>query len=80
MSYNNKRALSTMNDLDKYEKFCVEFGYKFDETSLYNMKRYVFQQFNKYRNGKNAKDQWSFDARRFKRYIGEPIVVKPRTN
>jgi len=60
----NKRTLQLWNELDAYRVFCVDFGYKFEETDLFNMRKYSFQQFNKFRNGKNCKDQWEFDLRR----------------
>lgn len=69
----NPRVAQTWNDLDAYRKFCVSHGYKFNEQDLYNMRTYPFQQFNKYRNGKNAKDQWSYDAKRFHANIGKAI-------
>lgn len=65
------RVQQTWNDLEAYRDFCVSHGYKFVESTLYNMKTYPFQQFNKFRNGKNAKDQWAYDAKRFHRNIGE---------
>lgn len=57
-------------DLEAYRNFCRDFGYKFDEKDLYNMRTYPFQQFNKFRNGKNCKDQWQFDLNRFH---GKPV-------
>jgi len=66
----NPRVTQTWNDLDAYCKFCVSHGYRFNEQDMYNMRTYPFQQFNKYRNGKNAKDQWAFDAKRFRLNIG----------
>jgi len=35
---------------------------------LYNFKSYAFQQFNKWMLGKNAKNMWWEDARRFAGY------------
>jgi len=52
------------DDLEKYLQFCVEYGYKFDERNLYDMRSYPFQQFAKAMNGKYAKDMWAEDARR----------------
>ena len=64
------RVEHTWNDLTAYRTFCVDFGYKFNEATMYNMKTYPWQQFNKFRNGKNCKDQWAFDAKRFRLNIG----------
>jgi hypothetical protein len=59
--YSNPALTQIFDDLDAYRDFCRDFGYKFDESDLYNMKKYPFQQFNKFRTGKRAKDQWSID-------------------
>ena len=61
----NPRTEQVWEDLEAYRAFCVSHGYRFDEKDLYNMRKYPFQQFNKFRNGKNCKDQWEFDLRRF---------------
>lgn len=59
--YSNPVLNQIFDDLDAYRDFCRDFGYKFEESDLYNMKKYPFQQFNKFRNGKRAKDQWAID-------------------
>lgn len=61
----NPRTEQVWNDLEAYRDFCRTYGYVFREGDLYNMKTYPFQQFNKFRNGKNFKDQWDVDLRRF---------------
>ncbi len=61
----NPRTEQTFKDLDAFREFCVSHGYRFDEAHLYDMRRYPFQQFNKFRNGKNCKNQWEFDLKRF---------------
>lgn len=53
------------NDLENYLDFCKDYGYKFDESTLGDMRSYVFQQFSKFSSGKNFKDQWLEDARKF---------------
>ncbi len=65
----NPRAIAIMDDLDLYRDFCVEFGYRFREEDLYNFKSYAWQQYNKYSQGKNAKNMWLEDARR----LGRPV-------
>ena len=61
----NPRLEQLWEDLEAYRNFCRDFGYKFDEKDLYNMRTYPFQQYNKFRNGKNCKDQWQYDLNRF---------------
>ncbi len=45
-------------DLENYKEFCVDFGYKFDESTLYDMRSFAFRQFQKSAAGKPAKDNW----------------------
>jgi hypothetical protein len=64
----NPRALSIMDDLDSFRDFCIDYGYRFNEGDLYNFKAYAWQQYNKFTQGKNAKNMWEEDARRFSGY------------
>lgn len=52
------------DDLERYQEFCRDFGYRYNEADLYNWKSYAFQQFNKHLQGKPAKDMWPIDNRR----------------
>ena len=65
----NPRALAIMEDLDSFRDFCVDYGYRFNESDLYNFKAYAWQQYNKFIQGKNAKNMWVEDARRLGRNI-----------
>jgi hypothetical protein len=65
----NPKVNQIFEDLEKYLDFCVTYGYKFDESTLYDMKNYVFQQFSKFVGHKNFKDQWADDARRFENQV-----------
>lgn len=60
----NPKVRQIFNDLEKYRDFCVEYGYKFDESTLYDMRNYTYQQHTKYLSNKNFKDQWLEDERR----------------
>ena len=61
----NERANQTLDDLEKFLEFCKEYGYRYNENDLYNFKAYAWQQYNKFVQGKNAKNMWAEDARRF---------------
>ena len=65
----NPRALALMEDLDFFREFCVDYGYRYNEADLYNFKAYAWQQYNKFTQGKNAKNMWVEDARRLGRAI-----------
>jgi hypothetical protein len=60
----NPKVTQIFDDLDKYREFCAGHGYKFDESTLYDMRSYAFQQFTKFIAHKNFKDQWADDARK----------------
>lgn len=60
----NAKTTQVLDDLEKYLEFCRDFGYKYNENDLYNFKSYAYQQYNKFAQGKNAKDMWAQDIRR----------------
>ena len=61
----NPRVNQLFDDLENYLAFCQDFGYKYDEATLYDMRSYVYRQHQKQLTGKWPKDQWSEDARKF---------------
>ena len=61
----NARSIAIWEDLDRFREFCQDYGYRFNEIDLYNFKSYAWQQFNKFIQGKNAKNMWVEDGRRF---------------
>ena len=65
----NPRVLQTLEDLGNFLEFCQDYGYRFREEDLYNFKAYAWQQYNKFSQGKNAKNRWVEDARRLGRNI-----------
>jgi hypothetical protein len=66
----NPKVVEIFDDLENLKEFCQDFGYRFNEADLYNFKSYAWQQYNKYIQGKNAKNMWWEDARRFAGYTG----------
>lgn len=60
----NSKVEKIFDDLEQFLRFCQNYGYKFHEADLYNWKSYAYQQFNKFQQGKTAKDMWLQDARR----------------
>jgi len=54
----NPRVQQIFEDLEKYLQFCVDYGYKYDESDLYNQRSYVYRQYTKFITGKQAKNQW----------------------
>ena len=61
----NPRVVEIQDDLEKLLEFCQDYGYRYNEADLYNFKSYAWQQYNKYSQGKNAKNMWDEDTRRF---------------
>jgi hypothetical protein len=60
----NPRTQAVFEDLEQYLEFCQDYGYRFNEADLYNWKSYAYQQFNKFLQGKTAKDMWLIDSAR----------------
>ena len=65
----NPKARAALEDLDKLLEFCRSYGYRYNEADLYNFKSYVWQQYSKFTQGKNARDMWLEDGRRLNRNI-----------
>jgi len=59
----NPRVHQIFDDLEKYLSFCQDFGYKFDESTLYDMRSFVYRQHSKQLANKWPKDQWAEDMR-----------------
>lgn len=64
----NHRVTEIFEDLEAYQEFCQDFGYRYNEADLYNFKSYAWQQYSKHAQGKNAKNMWTEDGRRFAGY------------
>ena len=63
-SFVDNRISQIFADLESYLDFCKEFGYRYDEADLYNWKSYAWQQYNKNKQGKHAKNMWDQDSSR----------------
>lgn len=59
----DSRANQVFDDLEKYLDFCRDFGYKYDESDLYNNKSHVYRQYTKFLSGKEVKDMWGLDLK-----------------
>ena len=64
----NPRVDAIFDDLEQFLEFCQDYGYRYNEGDLYNFKSYAWQQFKKWHQGKNAKNMWAEDGRRFAGY------------
>lgn len=53
-------------DLENYRKFCVDYGYPFDEAHLYNERTPGYSEYVKMTKGREPWDQWR-TPRRFKK-------------
>lgn len=60
----NPRVYKLFEDLEFYKEFCVDYGYKFDESTLYDMRSFAYRQHTKQLAGKWAKDSWEDAIRR----------------
>jgi hypothetical protein len=55
----NPRVAAVLDDLERYLNFCRDYGYRYNEADLGNWKSYAYQQYNKFLEGKPAKDMWA---------------------
>lgn len=60
----NPVVTQIFEELERFQEFCRDYGYRYDEANLRNFKSYAWQQYSKYSQGKYAKNMWSEDARR----------------
>lgn len=67
----NPKVTQIFDDLEKYREFCVDYGYKFDEATLYDMRHYAWQQYQKFVGHKNFKDGWAEDAKKMTAFTFE---------
>jgi hypothetical protein len=64
--YNQNSPINEIfDDLEKYLSFCQDYGYKYDESTLYNMESPVFRQYKKFVDGKPCVNRWVEDAKVF---------------
>lgn len=52
-------------DLERYKEFCIEYGYPYNEATLYDPRNVASRQFNKFLQGKEARNNWVEDAKAF---------------
>jgi hypothetical protein len=57
----NPRVHQIFDDLEQYLEFCVEYGFIFNEATLYDTKNYVYRAFTKKLAGKVVKNMWDED-------------------
>lgn len=63
----NPRVAQIFDDLDAYLTFCQDYGYRFDESTLGDMRDYAYRQHVKQITGKFPRDQWAEAERNFNR-------------
>jgi hypothetical protein len=61
----NPKVTEIFNELEKFRDFCRNYGYRYNESDLYNFKSYAWQQYSKFTQGKRAKNMWNEDLARF---------------
>lgn len=59
----NPKMDQIFTDLEAYLEFCKDYGYRYDEATLGDMRDYVFRQFSRHTTGKPARDCWTENAR-----------------
>lgn len=59
----NPKVHQIFDDLEKYLEFCVDYGYVYDESHLYDMKQFSYRQHAKQLAGKQPKNNWFGDSK-----------------
>ena len=59
----NPKVRQIFEDLEKYKEFCIDYGYIFDESHLYDMKQFSYRQHTKQLAGKQPKNNWIEDSK-----------------
>lgn len=54
----NPKVKQIFEDLENYREFCVDYGFVFNEATLYDMRNFVYRQHTKQLQGKSAKYNW----------------------
>lgn len=60
--------------IDAFREFCVDYGYFFNEASLYDMNSFAWRQFSKFSNQKNFRNMWQEDAERFEKELNRNFM------
>lgn len=61
----NPAVNQIFEDLQKYKEFCVDYGYVYDESTVYDSQHPVNRQFQKFLKGKDVKNNWVEDAKKY---------------
>ena len=70
-------VVTIFEDLERYEKFCRDFGYPYDEKHLYN-ERTPYGEFMKMVRGREPWDQWRTPKRERTEFRPRNTNWKPR--
>jgi len=56
-------VVDIFNDLDDFRRFCVRFGYRYNEADLYRYKSTAYGAYLRFKNGKKVVNGWNRDSR-----------------
>jgi hypothetical protein len=64
----NPKTVTVFKDLEAFQAFCKEFGFKYEPADLYSNHSYVWRLYNqKYLAGKQVTNMWDVDAKRLEK-------------
>jgi len=66
------------DDLDLYKNFCINYGYVFDESHLYNERNSSYSEYLKYVRGREPWDHWRTPKRERTEFKPRDTNWKPR--
>lgn len=59
----DKQVEQVFNDLDSYKRFCIQFGWPYNEADLYNTDKRSYQSFVDFKEGKRVPNNWVKDQK-----------------
>ena len=59
----DKQVEQVFNDLDSYKRFCIQFGWSYNEADLYNTDKRSYQSLVDFKEGKRVPNNWVKDQK-----------------
>jgi hypothetical protein len=71
-------VVQIFEDLERFEQFCRNYGYPYDERNLYNDRSAPYSEYIKMTKGREPWDQWRTPKRERKEFRPRDTNWKPR--
>ena len=58
-----KKVEQVFNDLDGYKRFCIQFGWTYNEADLYDTSKKSYKSYIEFKEGKRVPNNWVKDQK-----------------